>query len=63
MIKLYDGGVYLVNGTEIVEDGHEAHGGEFFQPFIHAMFKIILKYGLTLKPAQTQINHPIYLLL
>lgn len=24
MIKLYDGGVYLVNGTEIVEDGHEA---------------------------------------
>lgn len=24
MIKLYDGGVYLVNGTEIVEDGAEA---------------------------------------
>ena len=21
MIKLYDGGVYLVNGTDIVEDG------------------------------------------
>ena len=24
MVKLYDGGVYLVNGTEIVEDNHDA---------------------------------------
>ena len=24
MVKLYDGGVYLVNGTEIVEEGQEA---------------------------------------
>ena len=24
MIKLYDGGAYLVNGSEIVEDGREA---------------------------------------
>ena len=24
MIKLYDGGVYLVNGTDIVEDGRDA---------------------------------------
>ena len=23
MVKLYNGGVYLVNGTEIVEDNHE----------------------------------------
>ena len=24
MIKLYDGGAYVVNGTEIIEDSHEA---------------------------------------
>ena len=24
MVKLYDGGVYLVNGTEIVEDNQNA---------------------------------------
>ena len=25
MIKLYDNGVYLINGTEIIEDTHDAH--------------------------------------
>ena len=28
MIKLYDNGVYLVNGTDIVEDNGEAAGME-----------------------------------
>ena len=27
MIKLYDGGAYLVNGTEIVEDGPDVAAG------------------------------------
>ena len=47
MVKLYDGGVYLVNGTEIVEDNHDAEAILKQKMAIHASSILPKKWGLS----------------